>query len=110
MDARAALVETVGDPGAQVVAAVENAPGEAEATRSGVAVAPEAQGGDRGAQQFGGFGDGEQLGFGGVVGHGWLQGRVGCRRPCTYRRRRFGPFADTPEPTSAVLLQSPSVP
>ena len=63
------------DPGVQVVAAVEDAAAEAEAARAGAQVSPVPQGGDGGAQQFGGFGDGEQLGLvaGWRVGHGWLR-------------------------------------
>src|SRR5690348_13635840 len=62
------------DPGAEVVAAVEDAAAEAEAGRSGAEVSPVAEGGDGGAEEFGGLGDGEQVGHvvAGLVGHGCL--------------------------------------
>ena len=63
------------DPGVQVVAAVEDAAAEAEAARTGAQVSPVAQGGDGGAQEVGGFGDGEQVGLAadGGLGHGGLR-------------------------------------
>jgi hypothetical protein len=63
------------DPRAEVVTAVEDAAAETEAARAGAQVAPVAEGGDRGAEELGGFGDGEQFGVaaGGMVGHGGLR-------------------------------------
>src|SRR3954468_3541797 len=65
------------DPCVEVVAAVKDAAAEAEAAGAGAEVAPVAEGGDGGAQHFGGFGDGEQVGVGtgGGGGHGGLPGR-----------------------------------
>ena len=56
------------DPGAQVGAAVEDAPAESEAVRAGAEVSPVPEGGDGGAEHVRGLGDGEQLGL--VVGGG----------------------------------------
>src|SRR4051794_18696258 len=50
------------DPGVEIVAAVEDAAAEPKAGRAGAEVAPVPEGGDRGPQQLGGLGDGEQLG------------------------------------------------
>ena len=68
------------DPAPEVVLAVKDAAAEAKAAGADAEVAPEPQGGDGGAEEFGGLGDGEQFGFaGGLVGHGWLRWvRVGC--------------------------------
>ena len=46
------------------VAPVAHTTADAEAARSGAQVAPVAQGADGGAEQFGGFGDGEQIRLG----------------------------------------------
>ncbi len=51
------------DPGVQVLAAVEDAAAEAEAVRAGALVSPIPEGGDGSAEEFGGFGDGEQVGL-----------------------------------------------
>src|SRR3954467_3072681 len=108
---RAGVFAAGGDPCVEVVAAVKDAAAEAEAAGAGAEVAPVAEGGDGGAQQYGGFGDGEQGGAGACngVGHGCLLNGSGVVGRYAYRRRGFRPFGDTPPPTSfsrsPVLLQ-----
>ena len=48
-------------PGGDVVVPLAHAAPDAQAVRSGAEVAPVTQGGDRGAEDVGDFGDGEQL-------------------------------------------------
>src|SRR4051812_35881727 len=69
------------DPGMEILAAVEDPAADAEATWSGAEVPPVAEGGDGGAEEFGGFGDGEQVGLcvGGGLGHGCLLGWANVR-------------------------------
>src|SRR6478752_1170024 len=73
-----ATVTLLVQPCEHFVAPVAHAAADAEAARSGAQVAPVAQGADGGAEQFGGFGDGEQIRFGrggrGCVGQGGVSG------------------------------------
>jgi hypothetical protein len=64
-----ALTQLLLDPRLEVVAAVQDTAAEAKAARAGAPVPPVPKRGDGGAQQQGGFGDGEQLGrgLGGVI-------------------------------------------
>ena len=69
-------------------------------------MAPVPEGGDWGAEEFGGFSDGEQFGLatGGMVRYGWLRsGQVECLRHL--RRRRFGARADSRPQDAAENLQ-----
>ena len=101
------------DPCRQVVAAIEDAAAEPEGVRAGAQVAPVPQGGDRGAQQLGGFADGEQLGrgrggvvaAGDLVGPGGLRGLGGHGWVVSCRRREFVAVGDSPPPTSSVDLR-----
>src|SRR3954447_8189538 len=71
---RAGVLATGVDPCVEVVAAVEDAAAEAEAA-----------------------------GAGNGVGHGCLLNGSGVVGRYAYRRRGFGPFGDTPPPTSAQI-------
>src|SRR3712207_9489183 len=100
------------DPCTQVVAAIEDAAAEPEGVRAGAQVAPVPQGGDRGAQQVGGFADGEQLGrgrggvvaAGDLVGHGGLRGVGGAGGGGRGRKGGFLAVGVSPQPTSSVEL------
>src|SRR4051794_5693514 len=75
--------------------------------RAGAEVAPVPEGGDRSAEQLGGFGDREQCKFsaGGVVGHGWLRGAARAWWTLHCRRRSFAAIADSLQRVAAVLLR-----
>src|SRR3954452_364897 len=60
---RCARAQLCLDPRLEVVAAVEDAAAQAEAARTAAKVPPVPEGGHRGAEELGGFGDREQFGL-----------------------------------------------